>query len=258
MFTYLSLIINNIVIYVFLRRWLLTAPLQSKHFTITSKTDENSNSNHNSNNDMEWNDSFSQSNTTTDQISVVETEDFVSLATLQRQLTKEAATQGFLYVFSFLLTATPVFVIQVLDGSFAFEEDDQGKIYPLLVMNAMLMPLQGFFNVFIYVRPTYSRFRAAHREKSRWMVLQQALFDPNIPKLTSMLVGSSSAPISAKERRIVVAAGVAGHALPNNFSNNTSKQQPSRDKLGSNFSMSLDQIQEEEECSRTSEIVDSL
>ncbi len=207
--TYLSLIINNIVIYVYLRKSLLTAPLQSKYFTTTSDDE-----------DVECNENDSS------HLSVVETEDFVSLAMVQRQLTKEAATQGLLYVVSFLLTATPVFVLQVLDGSFAFEEDDQGRIYPLLVMNAMLMPLQGFFNVFIYVRPTYSRFRAANVDKSRWNVFKQALFDPNIPKMTSAARGSSSAMSGARAIRPISL---------------------SKEKLGSNFSMSLVNIKEEEQ-----------
>ncbi len=281
MFTYLSLIVNNLVIYVYLKRSLLTKPLQSKHFTTDSISEDNNNQHDNDNDDdneddndnnhgnnTEWNDSYtSQTNHTNTHSSVViETKDFVSLATLQRQLTNEAATQGFLYVFSFLLTATPVFVIQVLDGSFGLEEDDQKTIYPLLVINAMLMPLQGFFNVFIYVRPTYSRFKAAHPEKSRWKVFQQALFDPNIPKLTSMLLeGSfSGAPTSARERRIVVGLGLANHNSSNssgsslNNSTNIKNNSKSRDKLGSNFSMSLDNIQEEEECSRTSELIEGL
>ena len=216
--TYLSLIINNIVIYAYLRKSLLTAPLQSKYFTTTSDDE-----------DDECNDIVIDTNIDIDlsHLSVVETEDFVSLAMVQRQLTKEAATQGLLYVVSFLLTATPVFVIQVLDGSFAFEEDDQGRIYPLLVMNAMLMPLQGFFNVFIYVRPTYSRFRAANADKSRWNVLKQALFDPNIPKMTSAARGSSSAIMSGAKVIIPISR--------------------SKEKLGSNFSMSLVKIKEEEQ-----------
>merc|ERR1711937_898208 len=37
----------------------------------------------------------------------------------------------------------------------AMDESDHGKLYPLLVLNSILLPLQGFFNVFIYVRPSW-------------------------------------------------------------------------------------------------------
>merc|ERR1719343_1902254 len=109
----------------------------------------------------------------------------------QKRLRTEAATQGFLYVASFYVTWTPLFVIQVMGGSFGYTKEDQEKIYWLLVINAFLLPLQGLFNVFIYVRPTYTRFRARYPEEPALRVLRHALFDPNIPKLTTASVRSS-------------------------------------------------------------------
>ena len=249
--TFLALVINNIVIYAFVRRKLISAPIQSKHFTTepfeienddehvhVHETTETNNNPHHETTQPARNNSNKQNNRNG---IVVETEDFAELASIQRQLAKEAATQGFLYVFSFLLTATPVFVIQVLDGSFGLEENDQGSIYWLLVMNAMLMPLQGFFNVFIYVRPAYSRFAAVYPDKSRWFVLKQSLFDPNIPKLTS-IAGGSSCNLSTRD--------------------NANKQQQQhrsqqKERRGSRFSMSLDNI-DEQEIEDTKSIVDIL
>ena len=197
-FTFLSLIINNVIIYIFVRKSLLPSPSSITRDCITTTEIENNESNN-------------------------EIEDSAELQTIQHRLAKEAATQGFLYVSTFLLTATPIFILQVLDGSLAYEEDDQGRIYPLLVLNSMLLPLQGFFNVFIYAKPSYSRFGAAYPEKSKWFVLKQALFDPNIPRLTST-VGISSVPTLAGDQK---------HSEKNG-------------KCGSNFSMSLDNIIEED------------
>lgn len=117
----------------------------------------------------------------------------------QKRLKWEAATQGFLYVACFFGSTTPIFVLQIMGGPFQYTTDDQGKIYPLLVLNSMLLPLQGFFNVFIYIKPVYTRFRAANPDKSMYLILQQALFDPNIPKLTS----SSNDPSSSSNNAVL-------------------------------------------------------
>jgi len=145
--TLLALIINNIVIYAFVRK------------TIQS----------------------------------IESSEFSAGPTLEvtKRLKKEAATQGFLYVASFFGTVIPLVTIQIL-GGFGYTSDDQGKIYPLLVLNSIVLPLQGFFNVYIYLRPTYNRFRAADPDKSIYCILQQALFDPNIPKLSFSNAGESN------------------------------------------------------------------
>ena len=79
--------------------------------------------------------------------------------TRDRRLIKEVAIQGFLYVSTFLLTLTPSFVLQVM---YSTGVDDQNILYPLAILNAMLLPLQGFFNVFIYIRPTSLCIASSH------------------------------------------------------------------------------------------------
>jgi hypothetical protein len=171
--TFLAVIINNIVIYTYVRKSLYCVEPQSRMYT------------------------------TDDTESQESSEDVVGLTPLQKRLKREAATQGFLYVASFLMTSTPIFVTQILGGSFGYGPDDQERLYPLLILNALLLPLQGFFNVFIYVRPTYTRFKAANPNKAAWPILKQALFDPNIPKTisASMTVPTSDPSSNAFKRR---------------------------------------------------------
>jgi len=170
--TFLAVIINNVVIYTYVRKSLYYVEPQSRMFT------------------------------TDDAESQASSEDIVGLTPVQKRLKREAATQGFLYVASFLMTSTPIFVIQVLGGSFGYGPEDQGKIYPLLILNALLLPLQGFFNVFIYVRPTYTRFKAANPNEAAWSILKRALFDPNIPKLiTASMTAHTSDPSSNAFKR---------------------------------------------------------
>jgi len=94
----------------------------------------------------------------------------------QERIKREATTLMFLYVASFLVTNVPNFAWNVL-------EDNFGLAYPFLVWTAIFLPLQGFFNVFIYLKPNYTRYRAANPNKSIYFVLHQALFNPDVPQV---------------------------------------------------------------------------
>jgi len=202
--TLLAVVINNIIIYVFVRRNLLSSTPSSAASSEFELTDiENS--------------SQSLSISSPQRVSK------------QQRLRKEAATQGFLYVTTFLLTFLPAFSIQVIEGMVKLGEENLQQVYPLLVLNAILLPLQGFFNVFIYVRPNYNRFKAKNPDDSMTSILKHALFDPNIPRIsTAPLSGPSADPNRALER-----------------SSSFKKYSESKKSAASNFSMSLDNIVEE-------------
>jgi len=102
---------------------------------------------------------------------------------VQKKLKKEAATLMFLYVAIFFLTVSPSLVEEILVSFFGNTIHDDGKLYPLTILEAMLLPLQGFLNFFIYIKPMYTRFRAANPDKPMHFVLYQALINPKAPKL---------------------------------------------------------------------------
>lgn len=206
--TLLSVVINNIIIVVFVRRNLLS----SKRTTITTSSEFELSDIENSSLSPPPPSSLSQRR-----------------VSQQRLLKKEAAIQGILYVTTFLLTFLPAFVIQVIEGMVATGEENLQQVYPLLVLNAMLLPLQGFFNVFIYVRPNYNRFRAKNPDDSVIRILKLALFDTNIPRI-------SSAPISDRMNAPKQAAG---------RTSSSSKKHSVSKQSASNFSMSLQNIVEE-------------
>jgi len=95
----------------------------------------------------------------------------------QERLKKEVTTLMILYVGSFLVTWTPFFVYGILRGKVTLS-----KLYPLRLLVATTLPLQGFLNAFIYFKPAYTRFRAANPNKSMRFVLHQALFNRTAPK----------------------------------------------------------------------------
>ena len=185
--TLLSLIINNTIIYIFVRKNLGSSPPSTGEDCETG----------------------SQTTETSSQ-----------RLTVQERLRKEAAIQGFLYVSTFMLTFLPAFAIQVLEGMTKFGDENLAQMYPLLVMNSILLPLQGFFNVFIYVRPSYKRFRAAQPDKPLPFILKKALFDPNIPRISTVILSGDQTRASDKYTEM-------------------------KKKSGSNFSMTLGNIVEE-------------
>ena len=67
----------------------------------------------------------------------------------QRLRIKEVATQGLMYVIFFYVAYTPAFIIRVYEG-LGLNGEAEESIYPVLVINSILLPLQGLFNV-LYV-----------------------------------------------------------------------------------------------------------
>jgi len=212
--TLLSVVINNVVVYTFVRRLLLTSP--------KNKTSRKS-----------WKDALSSMHLPTrpgssanehtsieDSISASRNDsESAKRLTKKQRLAKEASTQCFLYVSTFLMTSACAFTIMVIEGNVPNGAEDLRKLYPLLVLNSMLLPLQGLFNVFIYVKPCYNRFRERSPEKSKWSIVKQALLESDIPKMTE----------STKSQ----------------FTTAENKYSEMRKRSGSNFSMSLENIMEE-------------
>lgn len=58
----------------------------------------------------------------------------------------EVATQGLMYVIFFYVAYTPAFIIRVLEG-LGLDGEAEEDIYPVLLLNSILLPLQGIFNV---------------------------------------------------------------------------------------------------------------
>jgi len=105
-----------------------------------------------------------------------------STLSVQKRIKKETTILMFSYVAAFFVCVTPNFVQQNLEISSGYTRHDS-KLYPVRVLNAMLLPLMGFFNFFIYIKPAYTRFRAANPTKSMRFVLHQALFNSKTPRL---------------------------------------------------------------------------
>ena len=208
--TMISILVNNIIIYLYVRRSLKQSP-----------PSEDLNQSQKSTNIAPFvDDDKSMSSSIHGESSRNQKSE------LQRKLVRETASQGFLYVLSFYVCYTPMIILLVLNVDYGSDTSAKTSLYALMVLSSLLSPLQGFLNVFIYVRPTYTRFRAKNPNESTVVVLKQALFDPKIPRLSS---GGGSGNSSTPQ--------------------NTASWEEHRKTMkgGSNFSASLDILDEVEE-----------
>ncbi|CAJ1937822.1 unnamed protein product [Cylindrotheca closterium] len=73
-------------------------------------------------------------------------------------------------------------------GSRGHRLSTEADVYEILVLQSSLLPLQGFLNMLIYIRPMYLRLRQAGASRS--MAIRGACLEPDIPKFISEVVPS--------------------------------------------------------------------
>lgn len=93
----------------------------------------------------------------------------------QHRRIQAVATQAFLYVATFLVAYVWAFAIRVAE-SLGFQAADEARLYPILVLSSIFLPLQGVFNLFVYSRPNYLRVRHIYPKESKIFALKQVWF----------------------------------------------------------------------------------
>jgi len=93
---------------------------------------------------------------------------------LIKQRLRQVATQAFMYVFSFLATYIIPVILRVLE-SMGYRPADEDQFYFLLVLQALFLPLIGFFNLLVYIRPRYLRTRSEYSNRPKLWCLRRAL-----------------------------------------------------------------------------------
>ena len=81
-----------------------------------------------------------------------------SLQDRSKARVQAVARQACYYVAGFVLCYLPTFVIRVTAATLALNPNEEARLFPLLVIQAIFWPLQGLFNFLIYSRsPSYLR-----------------------------------------------------------------------------------------------------
>lgn len=107
----------------------------------------------------------------------------------QNRRIQAVATQALLYVGTFLLAYAWAFGIRVAE-SLGVQAADEARIYPVLVLSSIFLPLQGVFNLLVYSRPNYLRIRQAFPRESRLFALHRAWFGGSKNRIATSVDGT--------------------------------------------------------------------
>ena len=97
----------------------------------------------------------------------------------QSKRIKEVATQATLYIAAFLGTFIWTVVLRIME-SLRFDSEDEAQLFPLLVIQNIMVPSTGVLNLIIYLRPRYKQIRAAHSQASSIWVFRRALYGERV------------------------------------------------------------------------------
>ena len=98
---------------------------------------------------------------------------------------REVATQGVLYVCSFYVCFFPALLVKAAE-SFDIDKEVESDWYFVMVLNALLPPLQGVFNALVYLRPSWVRLKKAYPGASPSWYMQELFLDLSVPPLASI------------------------------------------------------------------------
>jgi len=131
----------------------------------------------------------------------------------QAKRLKLLGCQACLYVIAYFSTYSFVFAGQVIEAYAENPQDLLKRLYPLLVFQALMTPLAGFFNCLIFIRPRYLQMRDRYKNDSSVNTTFLAF-----TTIRSLVLGSSSQSAAGMS---AFPGGCTTHANSNN--NNNSK-----------------------------------
>eukprot|EP00980_Cylindrotheca_fusiformis_P020398 scaffold7423_cov122-Cylindrotheca_fusiformis.AAC.2 len=93
------------------------------------------------------------------------------------------SSQAFLFVANYLLVVCWSGILAIVEQQAETREEELAasvKLYPLMALNAIFLPLQGFFNMLVYIRPTYLKWRHKYPKESRPWAFRRTVFGESI------------------------------------------------------------------------------
>jgi hypothetical protein len=88
---------------------------------------------------------------------------------------RAVAVQSLLYVIAFFATYIWTIGLRFME-SYCIHENDEAAIFPLLLLQAFFLPMFGFFNVLVYIRPRYLQVRGRFPNETRRRALRRVIF----------------------------------------------------------------------------------
>jgi hypothetical protein len=123
---------------------------------------------------------------------------------------RAVGTQSFLYVGAYLLSFGWTSAKQIMDGRGFEQEPGSGKFFlPLLILQSIFLPAQGFFNSIIFFRPKYLQARQKHNIQSRRWCVRRAIFGESVQpvRCSEVVTGHSHESNSTAANKRISFAG---------------------------------------------------
>eukprot|EP00980_Cylindrotheca_fusiformis_P006830 scaffold1429_cov110-Cylindrotheca_fusiformis.AAC.2 len=100
------------------------------------------------------------------------------------ELVREVGKQSFLYVGAYFLCYVWSYAVSALDGLEYEDHPGIGNVFlPLLILQSIFLPAQGFFNAIIFFRPKCLKNRKEFpNESQRWIILRTVFGKRVLPK----------------------------------------------------------------------------
>jgi len=98
-------------------------------------------------------------------------------AEASRRQTRAVATQAFLYVGAFVICYVWPTILRVIESApFYFRAKDQDRLFPLLCLQSLFLPLQGFLNLAVFLRPRLNLARQTFKHETWFWAVRRALY----------------------------------------------------------------------------------
>jgi hypothetical protein len=94
----------------------------------------------------------------------------------QQERLRLVGSQALFYVGAALICSLWTGLLRILESYCGKTAADEDELFPLLLLQAWFLPLQGFFNLFIWTRPKYQKCRRKCPDQSRLSCFRWALF----------------------------------------------------------------------------------
>lgn len=125
---------------------------------------------------------------------------------------KWISSQAFLYVASFFICVIWVGLLAGMENRAGDSSIMLTDIYPIMVLNSIFSPLQGLFNMLVYIRPKFLNLRHKYPHETRWWAIRRSI------------LGDGLQPESEKSRNSPCEDNEATYGVPSALNSSIAKQ----------------------------------
>jgi len=107
----------------------------------------------------------------------------------QRKRLRLVSSQAFLFVASYIVSNGSTVLLRLFESqaaTYVAEMELPYNYYILMVLQAILLPLQGLFNMMVYIRPKYIKNRSAFPRESRVWAIRRVVWGAEVEPVHSM------------------------------------------------------------------------